>query len=76
MRIDAQGKYLQTILEKACRTLPEEHANCEGHDHIIDQGFRDMSKMSDFGSLVNLPSPEELHVNGEKSQSGFQQTRN
>ncbi|XP_041003127.1 myb family transcription factor IPN2-like isoform X1 [Juglans microcarpa x Juglans regia] len=78
MRIDAQGKYMRTILEKACRTLSEENVNCQDGFNldVVGQGYGDMmSNTRDFGSLVNMPSLEELHVNEDHINSrtgGFQ----
>jgi hypothetical protein len=73
MRIDAQGKYVQTIMDKACQTLAGENVNCHGYNKLIAyQGFGDMGNMRDFGSVVNLPSLEDLHVNEDNSHSGFQ----
>ncbi|KAF8411302.1 hypothetical protein HHK36_003849 [Tetracentron sinense] len=49
MRIDAQGKYMRTILEKACRTLISENMTSTSYN----------GAMKDFGSPVNFPSLQD-----------------
>ncbi|KAG6721258.1 myb family transcription factor IPN2-like isoform X1 [Carya illinoinensis] len=77
MRIDAQGKYMRTILEKACRTLSDENVNSQGgYKLVVGQGYGDMmSNTRDFGSMVNMPSLEDLHVNEDHNcrTGGFHQ---
>lgn len=69
---------MRTILEKACRTLSEENVNCQGGYKLVNvgQGYGEtMSNTRDFGSLVSLPSLEELHVNEDHNYPtghGFQ----
>ncbi|KAF6136629.1 hypothetical protein GIB67_016085 [Kingdonia uniflora] len=50
VRIEAQGKYMQTILEKACQKLSTEN----------NHGIVDMSTISP----VNFPSFQDLHIYG------------
>ncbi|KAK6259464.1 hypothetical protein SCA6_013938 [Theobroma cacao] len=64
MRIDAQGKYMQTILEKAAaQTLSEENTNSQCYKYFGIQKYGNMGSMNnlDFVSHVNVPSLEELH---------------
>ncbi|KAJ0087604.1 hypothetical protein Patl1_33193 [Pistacia atlantica] len=68
MRIDAQRKYMQTMMEKACHTI-----NCEENVSsqsqwlnlgIDDQELQEMNIniMKDFSFLENFPSLEEFNV--------------
>ncbi|KAL4598816.1 hypothetical protein ACB092_11G083900 [Castanea dentata] len=72
MRIDAQGKYMETILDKACRTLAGENVNSQGYKLIGYQGIDEIGNMRDFGFSLNLPPIEDLHVNEDNSHCGFQ----
>ncbi|XP_075644010.1 myb family transcription factor IPN2-like isoform X5 [Castanea sativa] len=72
MRIDAQGKYMETILDKACRTLAGENVNSQGYKLIGYQGIDEIGNMRDFGFSLNLPPIEDLHVHEDNSHCGFQ----
>ncbi|KAK7822872.1 myb family transcription factor apl, partial [Quercus suber] len=72
MRIDAQGKYMETILDKACRTLAGENVNSQGYKLVGYQGIDEIGNMRDFGFSLNLPPIEDLHVNEDNSHCGFQ----
>ncbi|OVA07011.1 SANT/Myb domain [Macleaya cordata] len=73
LRIEAQGKYMQTILEKACQTLSGDQSSCmasgssyKGVSSTSNQGgIADMGgTMKDFGSPMNFPSLQDLHIYG------------
>ncbi|XP_030962518.1 myb family transcription factor APL-like isoform X3 [Quercus lobata] len=72
MRIDAQGKYMETILDKACRTLAGENVNSQGYKFVGYQGIDEIGNMRDLGFSLNLPPIEDLHVNEDNSHCGFQ----
>ncbi|XP_050279976.1 myb family transcription factor IPN2-like isoform X3 [Quercus robur] len=72
MRIDAQGKYMETILDKACRTLAGENVNSQGYKLVGYQGIDEIGNMRDLGFSLNLPPIEDLHVNEDNSHCGFQ----
>ncbi|KAI4333263.1 hypothetical protein L6164_018095 [Bauhinia variegata] len=66
LRIEAQGKYMQSILEKAYQTLAGENmataaTNLKG---IGPQGIPDMGVLKDFGSPLNFPSFQDLNIYG------------
>ncbi|XP_004293817.1 PREDICTED: myb family transcription factor APL-like isoform 2 [Fragaria vesca subsp. vesca] len=72
LRIEAQGKYMQSILEKACQTLAGENnmtaaaagsykgniGNNQGVNHA------DMGNLKDFNSPLNFPSFQDLNIYG------------
>jgi hypothetical protein len=66
LRIEAQGKYMQSILEKACQTLAGESNMSSGsYKGIGNQGLGDMGgAMKDFGSPLNFPSFQDLNIYG------------
>lgn len=64
LRIEAQGKYMQTILEKACQTLAGENMASGSYKGIGNQGVPDMGAMKDFGSSLNFPSLQDLNIYG------------
>lgn len=66
MRIDAQGKYMQTILEKACQTLTGKNGDCQSYHGVGNQGYTEVGSMKDFSSSVNFPCLEDLHIYGER----------
>ncbi|RDX97558.1 Myb family transcription factor APL [Mucuna pruriens] len=69
LRIEAQGKYMQNILEKACHTLAGENMATKGIG--APQGTPDMGVMKEFGSL-NFPSFQDLNIYGNGDQlDGF-----
>ncbi|XWS16728.1 hypothetical protein CRYUN_Cryun33cG0002900 [Craigia yunnanensis] len=55
LRTEAQGKYMQSILEKACQTLAGENMAAGGYKGMGNQGVPDMGAMKDFSSLNFLP---------------------
>lgn len=64
LRIEAQGKYMRTILEKACQTLSGENMASESYKNVGNQGVGDMSIMKDSGSPINFPSFHDLNLYG------------
>lgn len=71
MRIEAQGKYMQSILEKACQTLAGDNmaaavaAASGSFKGIGNQGVVDMSAaIKDVGSPLSFPSLQDLHIYG------------
>ncbi|XP_062093075.1 myb family transcription factor IPN2 isoform X2 [Humulus lupulus] len=85
LRIEAQGKYMQSILEKACQTLAGEnmasgsykgsivnqgvHPHPHPHHHHHDMG----STMKDFSSPLGFPSFQDLNIYGGGDQLDLQQ---
>ncbi|XP_021299508.1 myb family transcription factor APL isoform X1 [Herrania umbratica] len=63
LRIEAQGKYMQSILEKACQTLAGENMAAGGYKGMGNQGVPDMGAMKDFGPL-NFPPFQDLNIYG------------
>ncbi|KAK3227279.1 hypothetical protein Dsin_007141 [Dipteronia sinensis] len=59
-RIDAHGKYMQKLLEKACQTISDIENNMSSQSDIYfgSQGFDEdsMNKMKEFGFPLNLES--------------------
>ncbi|KAK4796403.1 hypothetical protein SAY86_028729 [Trapa natans] len=70
MRIEAQGKYMQTILEKACQTLVgEDHmAPSAGYKTLVNsQGIpvnMGAGSVKDFGFPLGFPSFQDLNMYG------------
>lgn len=68
MRIEAQGKYMQTILEKACQTLTTGDGGMSlgSYKPIGTQGMLDIgtNSMKDMGPSLNFPSLQDLHLFG------------
>ncbi|KAJ4982230.1 hypothetical protein NE237_033067 [Protea cynaroides] len=64
LRIEAQGKYMQSILEKACQTLDGENMASGSYKGGNNQGVVDMNSMKDFGSAMDFPSLQDLHIYG------------
>jgi MYB-CC type transfactor, LHEQLE motif len=66
MRIEAQGKYMQTILEKACQTLTTGDGGMTlgSYKPIGTQGPLDIgaNAMKDMGPSLNFPSLQDLHL--------------
>lgn len=76
MRIDAQGKYMHTILEKAAaaHTLSEENTNphfCHKYFGIQQYGNMGIMKNPEFDSQVNFPSLEELQCSIPVSETAY-----
>ncbi|KAL8461815.1 hypothetical protein ACS0TY_032248 [Phlomoides rotata] len=65
LRIEAHGKYMQTILEKACQTLAGENmaAAASGSYNKAAPG-PEISGMKDFGPAMNFPSLQDLNIYG------------
>ncbi|XP_042512436.1 myb family transcription factor IPN2 isoform X2 [Macadamia integrifolia] len=66
LRIEAQGKYMQSILEKAFQTLAGETMGSGSYKGVNNQGVMEMGSMKDFGSSMNFPSLQDLHIYGEQ----------
>lgn len=64
LRIEAQGKYMQTILEKACQTLAGENMASGSYKPIGNQGVADMGVMKDFGPALSFPPFQDLNLYG------------
>lgn len=58
LRIEAQGKYMQTILEKACQTLAGENManNNRGYKRVNHNHH-----MKDYGPNLNFSLPQDLN---------------
>lgn len=65
LRIEAQGKYMQSILEKACQTLAGENMASGSYKGIGPQGLpADMGALKEFGSPLHFPSFQDLNIYG------------
>uniref|UniRef100_A0A0A9F0J4 MYB-CC type transcription factor LHEQLE-containing domain-containing protein n=1 Tax=Arundo donax TaxID=35708 RepID=A0A0A9F0J4_ARUDO len=68
MRIEAQGKYMQSILEKAYQTLTSgDVAACPaaGYKSLGNQAaVLDVCSLKDIGPSVGFPSLQDLHMYG------------
>ncbi|KAL2495704.1 Myb family transcription factor APL [Forsythia ovata] len=66
LRIEAQGKYMQTILEKACQTLAGENMASGNYKGMGNhhQSVPEISGMKEFGPLMNFPSLQDLNIYG------------
>lgn len=86
LRIEAQGKYMQTILEKACQTLAGENMPSAAPFHNINKGnhhstINGSEDIKDFGAShhLNFPSLQDLNIYGsggdhQHHQLGLQQS--
>ncbi|KAI3456647.1 hypothetical protein Pfo_013310 [Paulownia fortunei] len=63
LRIEAHGKYMQTILEKACQTLGGENMAAASGSYNKATG-PEISGMKDFGPVMNFPSLQDLNIYG------------
>ncbi|KAL9365079.1 hypothetical protein Peur_042952 [Populus x canadensis] len=64
LRTEAQGKYIQSLLEKACQTLAGDQDLASGsYKGIGNEGVPDMGAMKDFGPL-NFPPFQDLNIYG------------
>ncbi|XP_020244726.1 myb family transcription factor APL-like isoform X2 [Asparagus officinalis] len=63
MRIEAQGKYMQSILEKACQTLSSDNMGASG-------SFKGIGNQ-DLGSPMSFPSLQDLHIYSGDQLDGF-----
>ncbi|XP_031275167.1 myb family transcription factor APL isoform X3 [Pistacia vera] len=65
LRIEAQGKYMQSILEKACQTLAGENVNASGgFKGMPNQGVPDVGTMKEFCPPLNFPPFQDLNIYG------------
>ncbi|KAL6546931.1 Myb transcription factor ipn2 [Orobanche minor] len=70
LRIEAHGKYMQTILEKACQTLAGEnmaqahHAASASFNKAHGPGPDIPGGIKDFGPAMNFPSFQDLNIYG------------
>ncbi|CAD5166151.1 myb family transcription factor IPN2-like [Musa acuminata AAA Group] len=65
IRIEAQGKYMQSILEKAYQTLAADgmtSGDHHHHHHHHHQGLADMAAMKDLDPSMCFPSPHDLQA--------------
>lgn len=63
LRTEAQGKYIQSLLEKACQTLSGENLASGSYKGIGNQGVPDLGAMKDFSPL-NFPPFQDLNIYG------------
>lgn len=73
LRIEAQGKYMQSILEKACQTLSGENNASGSYKGIGNQGVSDVGPMKDFCPSLNFPPFQDLNIYGGDHQLDLQQ---
>ncbi|XP_061361008.1 myb family transcription factor IPN2-like isoform X2 [Gastrolobium bilobum] len=75
LRIEAHGKYMQSILEKAYHTIAGENmASSASNSKVIGaQGIPEMGVMKEFGSPLNFPSFQDLNIYGSGDQLDLQQ---
>lgn len=75
LRIEAQGKYMQSILEKACQTLASGEtvtpANFKGT--IGNQAVPDVGTMKDFCPPLSFPPFQDLNLYGGDQIDHLQQ---
>jgi hypothetical protein len=66
MRIEAQGKYMQSILEKAYQTLASgDVAACPaGYKSLGNQAILDVCSLKDIGPSMGFASLQDLHMYG------------
>ncbi|XP_011014197.1 PREDICTED: myb family transcription factor APL-like isoform X1 [Populus euphratica] len=64
LRTEAQGKYIQSLLEKACQTLAGDQNLASGsYKGMGNQGIPGMGAMKEFGTL-NFPAFQDLNIYG------------
>ncbi|XP_047321670.1 myb family transcription factor IPN2-like isoform X2 [Impatiens glandulifera] len=73
LRIEAQGKYMQTILEKACQTLAGENMAAAAAGNMNYKGV--VVADQDFGPQTNFPLIQDLNIygGGNNDQNHHQQ---
>ncbi|RWW11985.1 hypothetical protein BHE74_00032105 [Ensete ventricosum] len=78
IRIEAQGKYMQSILEKAYQTLAADGMTSgdHHHHHHHHQGLADMAAMKDLDPSLCFPSPQDLQALYGGDQLEMQQQMN
>jgi hypothetical protein len=66
MRIEAQGKYMQSIVEKAYQTLASgDVMSCSaGYKSLGNQAVFDVCSLKDIGPSMGFPSLQDLHMYG------------
>lgn len=64
MRIEAHGKYMQNILERACQTLAAESMVSGGYKGQASRGVPDMGAVKEMGSTLSFPPLQDLHLYG------------
>lgn len=85
LRIEAQGKYMQTILEKACQTLAGENMASAAAGSYNKGGTGSTSinggnqaggvlDIKEFGPPLNFPSFQNLNIYGSGEQLELQQS--
>lgn len=62
LRMEAQGKYMQNIMEKARQTLTGENMASGSYKGVSDPGVDDVCMMKDLGFPINFPSLQDLHI--------------
>ncbi|XP_051125573.1 myb family transcription factor IPN2-like isoform X2 [Andrographis paniculata] len=70
LRIEAQGKYMQTILEKACQTLAGENMALAAGGYNKPPMGPEISGIKEFGpaASMNFPSLQDLNIYGPTDQ--------
>uniref|UniRef100_A0A6N2NKU9 HTH myb-type domain-containing protein n=1 Tax=Salix viminalis TaxID=40686 RepID=A0A6N2NKU9_SALVM len=64
LRTEAQGKYIQSLLEKACQTLAgDQNLASVSYKGMGNHGISDMGGMKEFGTL-NFPAFQDLNIYG------------
>lgn len=75
LRIEAQGKYMQTILEKACQTLAGENmASGSYKGGTVNGGYQGVAEIKEFVTPLNFPSLQDLNIYGLGEQLELQQS--
>ncbi|GFP81668.1 myb family transcription factor apl [Phtheirospermum japonicum] len=78
LRIEAHGKYMQTILEKACQTLAGENMAAAAHHHhaASASNFNKAPGPGPDISAINFPSLQELNIYGKKRPNPYNNNNN
>ncbi|KAL5978772.1 hypothetical protein ACLOJK_029889 [Asimina triloba] len=71
--IEAQSKYMQTILEKACQTLSGQNMAQGRYKCVGSQDTMDMGILKDMGSPLNFLSLQDLNIYGGGEEFEMQQ---
>ncbi|KAK2651239.1 hypothetical protein Ddye_018728 [Dipteronia dyeriana] len=74
-RIDAHGKYMEKLLEKACQTISDENMSSQSDIYFGSQGFDEdsMNKMKEFGFPLKLESSDHNNfVAAEEERNQYQ----
>ncbi|KAK1561759.1 hypothetical protein Q3G72_000029 [Acer saccharum] len=71
-RIDAHGKYMEKLLEKACQTISNENMSSQSEIYFGSQGFDDsMNKMKEFGFPLNFESSDHNNFVAAAEEEGI-----